>query len=379
MSRAVRRHLRQVAWAVAFGPFAGLCLLTAPAAHAVDNLESGVWWRNETGAAALPAPSQVPAGGLWVSSDPSGPSAISAVRFSLSDTEAYPTLTLRVANLTAAPATPATSGSLPVLACEVVSPWTAPATSPGVWSARPTYDCTKGSVPGQLSPDHSTLAFDLTNLPAAQRYDLALVPGQDNTIPGALPPAPVATPPPPQLPGPLPTVPDPNQAASSPSFDVTFQPLKLSDISAVPAASSQGPEPSAGPAPAALTPTADYSVGPAPLTGAAYPSIPSAPAALAPAPSSPSPPAALRTVSPAVRPAKLARTSTTLRLIAAAVFGALAMWAWQILSADNSIGVGVAGGRKSRTLNDPAALPKTTGLRQRFAQGPRIGAPPALR
>ena len=374
----MHRQLRHLGVAAVFGASAGLCLLTAPAAHALDSLQTGVWWRNETGAAALPAPSQVPAGGLWVSSDPSGPSAISAVRFDMSDSEGYPTLTLHVANLTMAPATPATSGSLPVLACLVTSPWTAPATSPGQWSARPTYDCTKGSVPGQLSPDHSTVAFDLTNLPSAQSYDLALVPGTDDTLSGALPPPPVATPPPPQPPAPLPTVPDPNQAASSPNFDVTFQPLKLSDISAVPAASSQGTEPPAGPVPAALTPNADYSVGPAPLAGAAYPSAPSALAAPAPSLSS-VPPAALRTVSPAAPLANFARTSTTVRIIAAAIFGALAMWAWQILSTGNPTVEGAAGDRKTLAMNDPVARPKPTGLRQRFAQGPRIGTPPALR
>jgi hypothetical protein len=376
VSRAVHRHLRWLAAGVLLGPAASLWLFAAPPAHAVENVETGVWWRNETGAAAVPAPSRVPAGGLWVSSDPSGPSAISAIRFALSDFEGYPTVTLHIANLVAAPATPATAGSLPLLACVVTTPWTAPPTSPGVWSDRPTYDCTKGSTAGQLSPDHSTLAFNLTNLPAERSYDLALVPGTDNTITGALPPAPVATPPPPQPPAPLPTVPDPNQAASSPTFDATFQPLTQSDISAVPAASSLGPESPAQPVPTAMTPTADYGVAPAPLTGAAYPSTPSPPT---PVPSLAAPPAALRTGTPAAPLANFARTSTTARIIAAAVFGALAMWAWQILSAGDPTAVAVSRGRKSLTLNDPVALPERTGPRKRFTRGPRIGTPPALR
>jgi hypothetical protein len=340
---------------------ASLSLFTAPSAHAVGKVDTGVWWRNQTDATTLPAPPQVPAGGLWVSSDPTGPSAISAFRFALSDTEGFPTLALRVAKITAQPATAVTSGTLPIRACAVTHDWTPPATFPGRWSARPGYDCTKGSVPGQLTPGRGTVVFDLTVLPAARNYDLVVVSDADVNV--------VALPPPPA------PVPDPNRAAGSPTFDVTFDPVKPSDLAVFP---TQPPEAAA---PAALSPTgatstADSAVGPAPLVAFG---VPPAPAAVPSVPPTAAPSARLPRTTPALAApvAKLAGTSRTTRVVAGVVFCALAAWAWRLLAGESETGLGAAGGRGALSLYDSAPL--ATPLRRRFTAGPRTGAPPALR
>jgi hypothetical protein len=341
---------------------ASLSLFTAPSAHALGKVDTGVWWRNQTDATTLPAPPQVPAGGLWVSSDPTGPSAISAFRFALSDTEGFPTLALRVAKITAQPATAVTSGTLPIRACAVTHDWAPPATFPGKWSARPGYDCTKGSVPGQLSPDRSMVVFDLTVLPAAPSYDLVVVSDADVNV--------VALPPPPA------PVPDPNRGAGSPTFDITFEPVKPSDLAVFPTSPPQAAEPAMAPATAAAT--ADSAVGPAPLVP-----LDVAPASAAVPPSTPAarPAARLpRATRAVVAPvAKLAATSRVTRVLAGVVFCALAAWAWRLLAADGAVVPGIAGGREALSLYDPVSPREGPGLRRRFGASPRIGVPPALR
>jgi hypothetical protein len=247
----------------------------------------------------------------------------------------------------------------------VTHDWTPPATVPGKWSARPSYDCTKGSVSGQLSPDLRTLVFDLTVLPAVHSYDLVIVPGADVNV-VALPPAPL-----PQLPAPVPPVPDPTQAAGSPTFDVTFEPVTPSDLSVFPTSPAQAA------APAAILP-ADTSVGPAPLASL---DVPAAPAAVSPVPAAATPaavvPIAIRKLAGPV--AKVAGTSRTSRVIAAVVFCALAAWAWSLLASDSATGIGVVDGRPALSLHDAVPLGTEAGLRRRFTTSGRTGTPPALR
>jgi hypothetical protein len=366
---------RLLTLAVLSGTAASLWLFSAPSAHAVNNLETGVWWRNQTGRASLPAPPQVPAGGLWVSSDPTGPSAISAVRFTLAGTEGFPVLTLRVGRLTAQPGTPVTSGAVPIFACVLTGTWAKPPTFPGAWSARPSYDCAKGSVAGQMSPDLGAVVFNLTDLPAAHSYDLALVPGPPSRgipLPQA-PPLPVPVP----VPLPVPsTIPDPTGSISSPTFDITFEPVTLSDLSVLPTAAPQAGE-SATAAPA--TSKTGTAVGPAPLGSLAVPTTSAAVAAPALAVPASGPVLAITPRSPVRRVTKVLGTSTVKRVIAGIVFCALAAWAWRLMAADSAAGIVVAGGREALTLYDSVPLSTKSGLRRRFTTSPRIGAPPALR
>jgi hypothetical protein len=353
-----RLRRRIVAFAALAGTTLGIGLLTAPSAYAVDKVATGVWWRDETGATTVPPPPQVPAGGLWVSSDPSGPSAISALHFTLADSEGFPALTLRVANLTAPPPSPAAPDSVPpIQLCASTHAWTPPASSPGSWADRPTYDCALGSVSGQFAPDNSTVRFDLTVLPTAQSYDLVLVPGTPS--PGAVAPPPAPAPAPLPVPAPAP--------AGSPTFDLSFQPVKAADLSTLPTASGSTPQPDVISSP-------ELGVGPAAL---AWLDPPVAPAPAVPAPlAATRPPAViLPTASHAV--ATLAGTSRTNRVIAGLVFCALAAWAWRLMSADG--GADLVGGRLAMTLYDSVPLGPDVSKRRRFTSERRSGTPPTLR
>src|SRR4051794_27646775 len=71
----------------------------APMAAPTGAPVSGYWWAGETGVVSAPAPPQVPAGGLYVASAPSGATAVSAVGISLPADHANPQLVLKVHQL----------------------------------------------------------------------------------------------------------------------------------------------------------------------------------------------------------------------------------------------------------------------------------------
>ena len=111
----------------------GLLLLwvASPAYAAAGDPVTGYWSRTRTG---LPVPLQppdpVPAGGTWVSSDPSGPVAVSALRAGLPERLVALELRLRVADLIGTPA---------VLACPTLDRW--PPEQGGRLEAAPAADC----------------------------------------------------------------------------------------------------------------------------------------------------------------------------------------------------------------------------------------------
>ena len=155
---------------------AALCALgvvhvvgTPPAAHGVDALESGWWWR--TAGAPLPAPPVVPEDALWVASaapNSTGIEAVSAVRFRLGDDEVAPILTLDIVRST----NPLTAS---LLACPTVGEWEP--VHAGAWTSHPTYDCTLGSVAGALSLDGSKVQFDLTTITTRKDIDIVIFAG----------------------------------------------------------------------------------------------------------------------------------------------------------------------------------------------------------
>ena len=199
--------------------------LPAGATPAVSGLASNYWWAAEQGPSTLPAPPSVPAGGLWVSSNPAGPQAVSAVRFVLPQGTADPVLSLVISTVA-----PSTGIGGDVMACPTTSAWP-PGPGPSPWTARPAADCQAGQVVGAVSADGHTLSFDLAKVATAGVVDVVLEPA----------PA-----------GPL----------GSPTFDVSFQPVTGSDVSG-----SVPPSPTATP-PAA----AGSTVGPAAADSVAGPS-----------------------------------------------------------------------------------------------------------
>ncbi len=165
----------------------GLLVGSAGPALAVSGVQAAYWW---SGGSAGAAP-QVPAGGLYVSASPSGPQAVSALRFSLGDGESAPTLQLKIAQMESADAAAAAGlNATPVLACPAKGNWKVPDGGAGDLSSAPAADCAKGSVNGELSSDGKTMTFDLSLLDQGDTVDIVLVPGEVNapgggTVPGA--------------------------------------------------------------------------------------------------------------------------------------------------------------------------------------------------
>lgn len=149
-----------------FLPLASAAIVLLPSAplgaSEVDAV--GWWWRAQTGLVAVPAPPNVPEGGLAVGTAPDGATAVGAVRFVLDD-EAPVRLTLTVAD---------SQGTPELLACPPTVRW-APAQA-GRWPSRPAPACDLAEVEGAPSEDGATWTFDVAAFPAEQRLDLVIVP-----------------------------------------------------------------------------------------------------------------------------------------------------------------------------------------------------------
>lgn len=183
MSRTMLRRVGAVA-----GATAALAMgLPALPALAVTNVTPAYWWQGN----AVGAAPQVPEGGLYVSASPTGPQAVSSLRFSLDEGERAPVVTLQVAQLESADAAAATGlNATPVLACPTKGEWKAPDGGHGDLASAPTADCSHGGVTGVLSADQKTMTFDLSLLDVGDTVDVVIMPGQINppssgTVPGA--------------------------------------------------------------------------------------------------------------------------------------------------------------------------------------------------
>lgn len=224
----------------------------APTAGAITGIQTGYW-------SSLPAAPQVPANGLEVGANASGPYAVAAVRFTLSDGESSPVLTLKVAQ-----AQPQSQVTIEACAVATASGGWAPPPGggPGALASAPAANCSGGLVTGVVAADGSTVKFDLSGIPAqASMVDVVLQPGQvpsaaGGTVPGAA-----------------------NQMY--PSFDAAFKPVDASQIAvqagpttttgSVPAGSGSGGAAYTAPAPA--PPATGQVALPPPTTTGANPGV----------------------------------------------------------------------------------------------------------
>src|SRR5688572_4722955 len=88
-------------------------------AGAAELVDAGWWWRLQAdGRAPIPAPPNVPPGGLMVQGAPDGASAVAAVRFAVPPDDSNPVLTLALAQ-----GGNQGAGSGVVLACPAASAW----------------------------------------------------------------------------------------------------------------------------------------------------------------------------------------------------------------------------------------------------------------
>lgn len=190
----------------------GLCWAGGPALAAPGDPETGYWSRTRTG---LPVPIQppapVPEGGTWVSGDPSGPVAVSALRAELAPGLVAVQLRLTVADAIGTPA---------VQACPTLDRW-----SPeqgGRLEAAPDADC---SAPLDAVREGDVLVVPLP--PGLPGVEVLLRPKPGSafsitferataasvvTAPAPAPAPAVAPPPPPFLP-PAPVAPPPGFAS----------------------------------------------------------------------------------------------------------------------------------------------------------------------
>jgi hypothetical protein len=182
-------------------------------AGAVSNIQTGYW-------SSLPASPQTPSGGFEVASNPSGSSAVAALRFSLAPGETPTKLDLK-----AAQAQPASQ--VAIEACVIAAKsanWQPPSGGPGALSSAPTPDCSSGIVGGVLSADGSSMSFDLSSLSFTGQVNLLLEPSQvANPASGAVPGLP---------------------STMNPFFDAAFEPLTTNEISVDLRPVSSAPAPS---------------------------------------------------------------------------------------------------------------------------------------
>jgi hypothetical protein len=114
------------------------------------------WWYEANGGlpVAPPAPPQVPSDGLYIENGFSGPTAISALTFTVPSGAALGPMTLKIAGtptMTQAP-----------IAC-AVSPASAgyQSAEDGSWKDRPSFDCKKAQSAGAVDSGRTTVAFNV--------------------------------------------------------------------------------------------------------------------------------------------------------------------------------------------------------------------------
>lgn len=150
----------------------GIVGWAAVGADAATVTQAGWWDRNAND--LLPALDPPPDGALRVANDPTGASAIAAVRFQVDAAEGSPMLVLRVAGDPA----PQTAG---LVACPATSEWTTAAGAP--MAEAPTYGCVAGAALGRVSGDGTTVSFDLGQLVKASVVDVVISPAPTGESP----------------------------------------------------------------------------------------------------------------------------------------------------------------------------------------------------
>jgi len=180
---------------VAFVLVAVSALIAMGAPAGAAELADAGWWYVRPAFAG--SPPTVPEGGLYVAGAPDGAVSIAAVRYTLTEDETEPKLTLKVAAageeeeeeepeedplapiIGAAPAPPAESQPI-VLACQTGSGWSGE--EAGSADAAPKVACGSGSVQGESLPD-GTWTWDLAKLQVKTTVDVILVAGKVKDLP----------------------------------------------------------------------------------------------------------------------------------------------------------------------------------------------------
>lgn len=146
---------------------AGALALVSVPSGAQRPSATGWWSKSQTGVVAVRNPA-VPAGGLYVAGDRTGPFSVSALRFEVPPGATPGGIALAVERNGGTPA---------VRACPATSAWSA--TDGGPLADAPTADCESASIPGIPSPDGKRLLFEAGPLVRNGVLDVVLVPVVD--------------------------------------------------------------------------------------------------------------------------------------------------------------------------------------------------------
>ncbi len=173
-----RRHAASFACGLValLGAFVAVGLpVLAGSAQSID--DAGWWWRAKqgpVGSIPVSAPSVQP-GQLLVQGAADGATAIAALRATLAEGQAHPTVTLAVA-----PDGDQGGESAILLACQTGSSWSGGDAQS--WDSKPKPDCTV-SVQGQRSDDGSTWVFPVGALQVYNELNVIFVSGTDPALP----------------------------------------------------------------------------------------------------------------------------------------------------------------------------------------------------
>lgn len=347
----IRRTLRVgavAAWLLALTPM----LPTFGAAGSGTTLDASGWWnRNQalpvqgdptglglTTVPTVPAPATVPADGLNVANDASGPSAIAAVRYVL-DGQAGGTLTLHLASGSSL------TGTEAVTACPIQGGFT-PAQN-GRWDSAPAYDPTSCVVAGAPTEDKSAITFDVPATFASTLGDISILIAPE---PGSTTPFSLAF-----------------DKPADDSFTVTTQVQSPPEAPTAPAYQ---------PGSAVYTPPAasGFSGSSGSFAGPATPSVPTTVVPVAGEVASPA------TVPAAVLPTKVADPSSAAKYMAVAMLLAIGAAFWWLAKQPmrQPVLLGSVGGAGTRTGAPVAAATRTSRARGvgRFARPRDVSATP---
>jgi hypothetical protein len=199
--RARARRWRIVALAVGAVAAVGGFVVSAPSGWADAPSAYGWWYAANAGLpVAPPAPPSVPADGMYVANDVSGPAAIAALSVPVPSGAGMGPLVLHIAG------TPLMSQ--PPVACPLRSA-IKPAEA-GAWSDRPMYDCAQAQKVGSVDAAKTTVTFDASPFLRDGAVGVVILaggptdqvafnkPGSDtlsvSTVPGAVPAGPAVGP-----------------------------------------------------------------------------------------------------------------------------------------------------------------------------------------
>lgn len=175
MASVVQRSIRVLAPAV----MAVLVSLPITAsAAATTPLRVGWWWRAQSSpTVTVPAPPQVPEGGLYVEGAPDGPNAVAALRVTVPWERVGVAIVLDVADERG-------GDSAIMLLCPTTSTWQE--SYAGQWSERPEAECEGQAVEGVRADDGSKWTFNVEPFTFMPTRHFVVLPGSDPTRPSGL-------------------------------------------------------------------------------------------------------------------------------------------------------------------------------------------------